>query len=62
MPSTRHILKDNGQTGFTIKSIKEYLDSLETTQTSKLHYSHVSYVAEHPLDQLQIDLVYMNKN
>ncbi len=26
------------------------------------HYSNVSYVAEHPLDRFQIDLVYMNKS
>ena len=27
-------LKDNGHTGFTINKIKDYLNSLETTQTS----------------------------
>ena len=61
-PALNSYLKQQGQTGFTIKNIKEYLDSLETTQTSKLHYSNVSYVAEHALDQFQIDLVYMNKS
>ena len=61
-PALNKYLKDNGQTGFTINKIKDYLGSLETTQTSKLHYSNVSYVAEHPLDQFQIDLVYMNKS
>ncbi len=50
-PALNKYLKDNGETGITIKIIKEYLDSLETTQTRKLHYSNVSYVAEHPLDQ-----------
>ena len=60
-PALNTYLKQQGQKGFTIKNIKEYLDSLETTQTSKLHYSNVSYVAEHPLDQFQIDLVYMPK-
>ncbi len=50
-PALNTYLKQQGQTGFTIKNIKEYLDSLETTQTSKLHYSDVSYVAEHQLDQ-----------
>ena len=45
-PALNTYLKQQGQTGFTIKNIKEYLDSLETTQTSKLHYSNVSYVAE----------------
>jgi hypothetical protein len=57
-PALNTYLKQQGQT----KNIKEYLDSQETTQTSKLHYSNVSYVAEHPLDQFQIDLVYMNKS
>jgi hypothetical protein len=61
-PALNSYLKQQGQTGFTIKNIKEYLNSLETTQVSKLHYSNVSYVAEHALDQFQIDLVYMNKS
>ena len=55
-------LKDNGYAGFTADKIKNYLNSLQTTQTTKSHYSNVSYVAEHPLDQFQIDLVYMNKS
>ncbi len=55
-------MEQQGQPGFTINKIKEYLGALETTQTSKLHYSNVSYVAEHPLGQFQIDLVYMNKS
>ena len=55
-------LKQQGHKGFTIKNIKEYLDSLETTQTSKLHYSNVSYVAEGIREQYQIDLVYMDKS
>ena len=55
-------LKDNGHVGFTADKIKNYLNSLQTTQTSKTQYSNVSYVAEHPLDQFQIDLVYMNKS
>jgi hypothetical protein len=33
-PALNKYLEDNGITGFTIKTIKEYLDSLETTQTS----------------------------
>jgi hypothetical protein len=60
-PALNTYLKQQGNKGFTIKNIKEYLDSLETTQTSKLHYSNVSYVAERPLDQFQIDIVYMSK-
>ncbi len=52
-------LKDNGNTGFTIKNIKEYLGNLETTQTSKSHYSNHSYVAEGPREQYQLDLIYM---
>ncbi len=58
-PALNTYFKQQGQTGFTINKIKEYLGALETTQTSKLHYSNVSYVAEHALDQFQIDLVYM---
>ena len=61
-PALNKYLKDKGYAGFTIKNIKEYLNSLETTQTSKLHYSNVSYVAEHPLDQFQIDLVYFDSS
>ena len=61
-PALNKYLKDNGHTGYTIKNIKEYLNSLETTQTSKLHYSNVSYVAEHSLEQFQIDLVYMDSS
>ena len=61
-PALNKYLKDNGHTGFTINKIKDYLGSLETTQTSKLHYSNVSYVAEHPLEQFQIDLVYMDSS
>ena len=60
-PALNTYLKHQGQTGFTINKIKDYLSSLETTQVSKLHYSNVSYVAEHPLDQFQIDIVYMQK-
>jgi len=61
-PALNKYLKDNGHTGYTINKIKDYLNSLETTQTSKLHYSNVSYVAEHPLEQFQIDLVYMDSS
>ena len=50
-------LKDNCHTGFTINKTKNYLNSLEITQTGKLHYSKVSYVAEHQLERFQIDLV-----
>ncbi len=53
-PALNTYSKQQGQTGFTITNIKEYLDSLETTQTSKSYYSNVSYVAEHPLVQFQI--------
>ena len=58
-PALNKYLKDNGQTGFTIKNIKEYLGNLETTQTSKSHYSNHSYVAEGPREQFQLDLIYM---
>ena len=33
-PALNKYLKDNGHTGFTINKIKDYLNSLETTQTS----------------------------
>ena len=52
-------LKDNGYAGFTADKIKNYLNSLQTTQTSKTQYSKVSYVAEGAKEQYQIDLVYM---
>ena len=61
-PALNKYSKDNGYAGFTIDKIKSYLNSLQTTQTSKSQYSKVSYVTEHPLDQFQIDLVYMNKS
>ena len=60
-PALDTYLKQQGEKGFTINKIKEYLSSLETTQVSKLHFSNVSYVAEHPLDQFQIDIVHMSK-
>ena len=60
--SLNKYLKDNGSTGYTIKKIQDYLNSLQTTQTSKLHYSNVSFVEEHPLEQFQIDLVYMHRS
>ena len=56
-PELNTYLKQHEHTGFTIKIKKEYLNLLETTQTPKLHYSKVSYVAEHGLKQFQIDLV-----
>ena len=34
-PALNTYLKQHGHNGFTIKNIKEYLNSLETTQTSK---------------------------
>ena len=34
-PALNKYLKEKGYTGYTIKNIKEYLDSLQTTQTSK---------------------------
>ena len=52
-------LKENGHTGYTINKIKDYINSLQTTQTSKLHYSNHSYVAEGPREQYQLDLIYM---
>ena len=58
-PALNSYFKKNGHTGFTIKNIKEYLDSLETSQTSKLNYGNYSYVAEGALEQFQIDLVYL---
>jgi hypothetical protein len=61
-PALNTYLKQQGHKGFTIKNVKIYLDSLETTQTSKLYYSNVSYVAERALDQFQIDIVYMQKS
>jgi hypothetical protein len=58
-PALNKYLKDNNYKGFTVDKIKNYLNSLQTTQTSKLEYSQNSYTPEHPLDQFQIDLVYM---
>jgi len=58
-PALNKYLKDNGEKGFTADKIKNYLNSLQTTQTAKLEYSHNSYTPQHPLDQFQIDLVYM---
>jgi hypothetical protein len=60
--STQQIFKRRWSNRIYNQQNKRLSNSLETTQTSKLYYSNVSYVAEHPLDQFQIDIVYMNKS
>jgi hypothetical protein len=55
-------LKSNGETGYTLSKINEFLKSLEVDQVLTKRRGNVSFVAECPLHQFQIDLVYMSKS
>ena len=54
-------LKSNGETGYTLSKINEFLKSLEVNQVLTKRRGDISFVAEGPLEQFQIDLVYMPK-
>ena len=55
-------LKSNGETGYTLSKIKEFLKSLEVNQVLTKRRGDISFVAEGPLEQFQIDLIYMPKS
>jgi transposase InsO family protein len=55
-------LKSNGETGYTLSKINEFLKSLEVNQVLTKRRGDISFVAEGPLEQFQIDLVYMPKS
>ena len=55
-------LKSNGETGYTLSKINEFLKSLEVNQVLTKRRGNISFVAEGPLVQFQIDLIYMPKS
>ena len=55
-------LKSNGETGYTLTKINDFLKSLEVNQVLKKRRGNISYVAHEPLEQFQIDLIYMPKS
>jgi hypothetical protein len=55
-------LKAKGETGYTLTKINEFLKSLEVNQVLTKRRGNISFVAEGPLEQFQIDLVYMPKS
>ena len=61
-PKLYSYLKSNGETGYTLSKINEFLKSLEVNQVWTKRRGDISFVAEGPLEQFQIDLVYMPKS
>ena len=55
-------LKSQGETGYTLQKIKDYLGSLQVNQVLTKRRGDISFVADGPLQQFQIDLVYMKKS
>jgi len=55
-------LKSKGETGYTLSKINEFLKSLEVNQVLTKRRGDISFVAEGPLEQFQIDLIYMPKS
>ena len=55
-------LKSNGETGYTLSKVNEFLKSLEVNQVLTKRRGDISFVAEGPLVQFQIDLIYMPKS
>ena len=55
-------LKSKGETGFTLSKINQFLKSLEVNQVLTKRRGDISFVAEGPLEQFQIDLIYMDKS
>ena len=49
-------LKSNGETGYTLSKINEFLKSLEVNQVLTKRRGDISFVAEGPLEQFQIDV------
>ncbi len=55
-------LKSNGETGYTLSKINDFLKSFEVNQVLTKRRGDVSFVAEGPSEQFQIDLIYMPKS
>ena len=55
-------LKSKGETGYTLSKIKEFLKFLEVNQVLTKRRGDISFVAEGPLEQFQIDLIHMPKS
>ena len=55
-------LKSNGETGYTLSKIHDFLKSLEVNQVLTKRRGDISFVAEGPLEQFRIDLIYMPKS
>jgi hypothetical protein len=55
-------LKSNGKSGYTLAKINEFLKSLEINQVLTERRGNISFAAKGPLEQFQIDLVYMRKS
>ncbi len=55
-------LELNGETGYTLSKINEFLNFLEVNQVLTKRRGNISFVAEGPLEPFQIDLVYMPKS
>ena len=49
-------LKSNGETGYTLSKVNEFLKSLEVNQVLTKRRGDISFVAEGPLVQFQIPL------
>ncbi len=55
-------LKSNGETGYTLLKLNEFLKSLEVNQVLTKRRGDISFVAEGQFEQFQIDLIYMPKS
>ena len=55
-------LKSIGETGYTLSKVNDFLKSLEVNQVLKKRRGNISFVAREPLQQFQIDLIYMPKS
>ncbi len=55
-------LKSNGETGYTLSKIHEFLISLEVNQVLTNRRGDIFFVAESPLEQFHIDLIYIPKS
>ena len=55
-------LKSKGDVGYTLGKINDFLKSLEVNQVLKKRRGNISFVAQEPLQQFQIDLIYMPKS
>ena len=47
-------LKSNGETGYTLTKINDFLKSLEVNQVLKKRRGNISYVAHEPLEHFKL--------